>query len=589
MAINDQMEMAFSGPAPRVDPVSGNEVPPGSLPVEVRDDIDVNLSEGEYVVPADVLRFHGVKFFEDLRAEAKMGLAGMDAAGRIGGQPSGNAPMDPAAMGISEEDIAMLEQALGGEGVPEAAMAEGGLMDKVAFAAMNDPLVNERINSKGMAVGLAEGGMTQSLYSDPTRIDSLIDKVMNAAQNNPALLGELSKRGVTVNTTKANMKPAEMQQANRQPVELAHGGSVHKGPSSGQIPEVIPQTPLGFSGDMGTAPTVPTKAEGGTGFNPFQYGLGFSSFGLTNPAGTVPSPVAPVAPAVGGLGAPTGPAKPTTGRNSVAVGESYTTPSGETKTRMPDSYYAGGGDSDQKRALDLSNVDPKAWRSDFNYKNPNELYAQTMEKLTGEVGFIGKIFGATSIGRVANASNLANLQSNIEYLQKRGGSEKQIADLQKAHDALTIKQLGSLEGGLVTGIIQKQTTTDSLLEDTLESDMVGGSSTNQNSGVSASERARLKREKEAKEAAAAASTPSAGSGLAPDTSYVPPAGGSNRDGNTPSSTGYGFDPSKGKTLKPTGASATYKKSKSGDPDQKEREGDGSFGALNKGGLMIKKK
>jgi hypothetical protein len=34
---------------------------------------------------------------------------------------------------------------------------------------------------------------------------------------------------------------------------------------------------------------------------------------------------------------------------------------------------------------------------------------------------------------------------------------------------------------------------------------------------------------------------------------------------------------------------TYKKSKSGTTDQKEREGDGSFGALNKGGLMQKKK
>ena len=507
MAINDQMEMAFSGPAPRVDPVSGNEVPPGSLPEEVRDDIDVKLSEGEYVVPADVLRFHGVKFFEDLRAEAKMGLAGMESAGRIGGQPVDSSPMDPASMGISEEDIAMLEQALAGEGLPEAAMAEGGLMDKVAFAAMNDPLVNERINSKGMAVGFAAGGMTQSLYNDPTKIDSLIDQVMTAAQTNPSLLEQLSNRGISINTTQADMQPTEMKQANTQPVELAHGGSVHKGPSSGQIPEVIQQTPLGFSGDMGTAPTVPTKAEGGTGFNPFQYGLGFSSFGLTNPAGTVPSPVAPAVvdpKLITGIGSK-GPAK--TGRNSVAVGESYTKPNGETKTRMPDSFYAGGGDSDQNRALkEMENLDPKAWRSDFNYKNPNELYAQTMEKLTGEVGFIGKIFGATSIGRVANASNLANLQSNIEYLQKRGGSEKQIADLQKAHDALTIKQLGSLEGGLVTGIIQKQTTTDSLLEDTLESDMVGGSSTNQNSGVSASERARLKREKEAAEAGAAAAS-----------------------------------------------------------------------------------
>ena len=46
MAINDQMEMAFSGQAPQVDPISGNEVPPGSLPVEVRDDIDAKLSEG---------------------------------------------------------------------------------------------------------------------------------------------------------------------------------------------------------------------------------------------------------------------------------------------------------------------------------------------------------------------------------------------------------------------------------------------------------------------------------------------------------------------------------------------------------------
>ena len=70
--MDEQMEMAF-GEAERVDPVSGNDVPPGSLPEEVRDDIPAMLSEGEYVVPADVLRFYGVKFFEDLRNEAKIG------------------------------------------------------------------------------------------------------------------------------------------------------------------------------------------------------------------------------------------------------------------------------------------------------------------------------------------------------------------------------------------------------------------------------------------------------------------------------------------------------------------------------------
>jgi hypothetical protein len=69
------------------DPVSGNEIPPGSLAKEVRDDIPAQLSDGEYVVPADVVQYYGVKFFEDLRAEAKRGLAEMEATGRIGGEP----------------------------------------------------------------------------------------------------------------------------------------------------------------------------------------------------------------------------------------------------------------------------------------------------------------------------------------------------------------------------------------------------------------------------------------------------------------------------------------------------------------------
>ena len=69
------------------DPISGNEIPPGSLAKEVRDDIPAQLSDGEYVVPADVVQYFGVKFFEDLRMEAKSGLKQMDETGRIGGEP----------------------------------------------------------------------------------------------------------------------------------------------------------------------------------------------------------------------------------------------------------------------------------------------------------------------------------------------------------------------------------------------------------------------------------------------------------------------------------------------------------------------
>ena len=85
MALEDQTEAVFK--TVRKDPVSGNDVPAGSLPEEVRDDIPAQLSEGEYVVPADVVRYYGVKFFEDLRMDAKRGFAEMDADGRIGGEP----------------------------------------------------------------------------------------------------------------------------------------------------------------------------------------------------------------------------------------------------------------------------------------------------------------------------------------------------------------------------------------------------------------------------------------------------------------------------------------------------------------------
>jgi len=89
------------------DPVSGNDIPPGSLAKEVRDDIPAQLSDGEYVVPADVVQYFGVKFFEDLRMEAKSGLKQMDETGRIGGEP---VSMTMIALGEAEKE----KKALGG-------------------------------------------------------------------------------------------------------------------------------------------------------------------------------------------------------------------------------------------------------------------------------------------------------------------------------------------------------------------------------------------------------------------------------------------------------------------------------------------
>lgn len=115
--MNDQMKFAFmadGGMAEEnleVDPVSGNEIPPGSTAKEVRDDIDVKLSEGEYVVPADVLQYYGLKFFEDLRNSAKEALHSLDKGGRIGGKPSSEPLMEEGdELPFSDEELMFSEE-----------------------------------------------------------------------------------------------------------------------------------------------------------------------------------------------------------------------------------------------------------------------------------------------------------------------------------------------------------------------------------------------------------------------------------------------------------------------------------------------
>lgn len=170
-----------------VDPVSGNEVPPGSLPEEVRDDIDAKLSEGEYVVPADVLRFYGVKFFEELREKAKVELAEMDSEGRIGG----------ASVEMPEEGMDMeMEDMIG--------MAEGGMVNKMPSA------------SVGMDV------------ADDT--DMLLDQFMDVVKNDPDVRSRLQKRGMNYAEGGVVTKDAILQtmqsMMNQGKVGFAEGGTV---------------------------------------------------------------------------------------------------------------------------------------------------------------------------------------------------------------------------------------------------------------------------------------------------------------------------------------------------------------------------
>src|SRR5210317_2669886 len=93
-----QMEMFEEGGLKQeggtIDPVSGNDVPPGSTQEEVRDDIPAQLSEGEFVFPADVVRYIGLEKLMRLRQEAKQGLKQMEAMGQMGNSDEATMPDD---------------------------------------------------------------------------------------------------------------------------------------------------------------------------------------------------------------------------------------------------------------------------------------------------------------------------------------------------------------------------------------------------------------------------------------------------------------------------------------------------------------
>lgn len=98
MPVAKQMEMFEDGgllqEGGTVDPVSGNDVPPGSTQEEVRDDIPAQLSEGEFVFPADVVRYIGLGTLMKIRQDAKMGLKQMEAMGQMGNSDEATMPDD---------------------------------------------------------------------------------------------------------------------------------------------------------------------------------------------------------------------------------------------------------------------------------------------------------------------------------------------------------------------------------------------------------------------------------------------------------------------------------------------------------------
>lgn len=98
---NELVEMSHGGMMSGImgyDEVSGNPIPIGASPENVRDDIEAMISTDEYVIPAHVVKWHGLRYIQMMQQEAEMGLMAMKMEGLIQG---GEAPEEDEA----EEEI----------------------------------------------------------------------------------------------------------------------------------------------------------------------------------------------------------------------------------------------------------------------------------------------------------------------------------------------------------------------------------------------------------------------------------------------------------------------------------------------------
>ena len=116
-----------------------SDPPPGATADEVKDNQHVLLSEGELVVPANVVRYHGLGMYEGMRREALQGLGEMEDAGQVeyidnevktaaAGMTIMNAPNVATSQGIAKQ-----QQQFTPGATPEAASARyvsTGFVDK---------------------------------------------------------------------------------------------------------------------------------------------------------------------------------------------------------------------------------------------------------------------------------------------------------------------------------------------------------------------------------------------------------------------------------------------------------------------------
>ena len=205
--VSDQMELfengGFKDQGKTKDPISKNPVPIGSIKKEVRDDIPANLSEGEFVLPADVVRYHGLEKIMGFRDQAKQGLQKMENMGQMGNSDQATLP----------------------DGIPFTQMAVGGLAPAIQSPVIQAPtVIPEQV--PGVQFNPAtQQGLRPSVYSYGTQMPKVEqDTVQQPTQP-------------TVNVPTAIQYGAQARPAYRQPTNTAATPSFSKliGADYGQL------------------------------------------------------------------------------------------------------------------------------------------------------------------------------------------------------------------------------------------------------------------------------------------------------------------------------------------------------------------
>jgi len=260
-----------------VDPVSGNDVPTGSLQNEVRDDIPAQLSEGEFVIPADVVRYIGLERLMKLRDEAKQGLNRMAEIGQMG---NADQVENPEALHEDEEgfdsEIDDIISEVDGEQMGEQKFARGGVV-KVPEAS-KDILAKYNIQRTAITnpandVRLLKNAAGDSLYMTyfNGKPSGRIPAGYSVVDANPAsrMTGTTTAPTGVSNPTGA-VSTGGVDPSITRGVDMPRGGSL--------VTPITPTTPTEPPTETPTGTTTTTAPAANAGFTG-DRGQGVNSFG----------------------------------------------------------------------------------------------------------------------------------------------------------------------------------------------------------------------------------------------------------------------------------------------------------------------